>query len=222
MNKESPIIAKFLSKIIRDNSSDCWHLRSDRNNQYKPFFYYQGKKYTARKFSYMYFKGDINSNYKVYTSCGNSLCINPDHFYLGSPGENMRILIKSGWKKTGFKHSDEAIEKISKFHKGKTISNSTRQKLKLANLGKKVPQEVIQKIINTKKQKGIKLSQEAKDKIALTKQGEKNYNAILKVSDIMRIRTLAENLTQADIAELYKISGSHISNIINKKVWKHV
>jgi uncharacterized membrane protein len=69
---------------------------------------------------------------------------------------------------------------------------------------------------------GIPVKEEARRKIAESKQGEKNYNTKLTVDDVKRIRKLKDKTTISKIAEKFDISYIHVCNILRRKVWKHV
>ncbi len=51
--------------------------------------------------------------------------------------------------------------------------------------------------------------------------GEQRYNAKLTEKDVIEIRA-SVGVTQSQLAKNYKVTGSVISNIINRKTWKHV
>lgn len=51
-------------------------------------------------------------------------------------------------------------------------------------------------------------------------KGQKHGGSKLKNKDVLSIR--ASNLTQKDIAILYKVSVDTIHKIINRKLWKHI
>lgn len=54
--------------------------------------------------------------------------------------------------------------------------------------------------------------------------GEQNGQSVLTEQDIYSIRNMyaTTDLTQNKIAEKFGISGGHVCNIVNRKVWKHL
>jgi len=53
--------------------------------------------------------------------------------------------------------------------------------------------------------------------------GEKCPSSKLKSGDIIKIREMySSGIEQMDISLMFNISQSHISNIVNRKVWRHV
>ena len=227
---------KFLSKIVKNaNGSECWYLLCEAGLQFKNIFYFKRRKIRAKKFSYEYFSGQVPPNLKVLCLCGDSLCINPQHHFTGTGSDQIKLSMDRGWKhRTGWKQSAEVIQKISETHKGKVISQELRERLRQANLGKKHSLEIKQKMLQNRI--GIGVAEPARNKIAESKQGAKNWNTRLTPEDVFKIRKLAGNdnakpkgkrtrlgdYTIAEIAEMFGVSQSHVINIRKRKVWKHV
>lgn len=53
-------------------------------------------------------------------------------------------------------------------------------------------------------------------------RGEKNNFAKLTADDVIAIRRLDAEMTRDGLAELYGVSSTTISHIVNRKTWKHV
>jgi len=55
-------------------------------------------------------------------------------------------------------------------------------------------------------------------------KGIKHYRAKLSEKEVLEIRRLYKtgNYTQKDLGEMFGVDHSHISNIINRKTWKHI
>lgn len=62
--------------------------------------------------------------------------------------------------------------------------------------------------------------QHAKDN-NLIPVGSEKYNSKLEEKDIPEIKKLSKNYTHQEIADLYGVSRSKITNILNEKAWKH-
>jgi phage gp16-like protein len=213
---------KFLSKIVKNtNTNGCWQLTSDDGTKYKDVFYFKRKGFKAKRFSYEYFNGKVKAGLKVLCKCANKLCINPDHHFAGTGTDQINLLFARGWKhRRGWKQKPEVLEKMSKVHKGKIIPPEMREKLRQANLGKKHTLATRKKM--SRNRIGIRVKEEARIKIALSKQGEKNYNTRLTVGDIKNIRKMQDKMTIMAVADRFGISYVHVVNIWNRKVWKHV
>lgn len=213
---------KFLSKIVKNaNKDSCWYLASDDRLKFKDVFYFKRKGFKAKKFSYEYFTGKVKSALKVLCKCGDKLCINPKHHFAGTGKDQINLILARGWRhKKGWKQKPEVVKEISKTHKGKVIPQELRERLSKANLGKKHSFTTRKKM--SKNRVGIPVKEEARRKIAFSKQGEKNYNAKLTAGDVKKIRKLKDKTTISNIAEKFDISYIHVWNILRRKVWKHL
>lgn len=106
---------------------------------------------------------------------------------------------------TGIKrnHSKEHREKISATLTGrkcKRPSEETIEKLRIANIGKKINEEIKNKAVNNNK--SYKL----------------NKNDILNIKELYN----TGNYTQFELGKLYNVRASHISRIINNKSGKYL
>ena len=213
---------KFLSKIVKNaNDKGCWYLNSDDESRFKSEFYLNRKRFRAKKFSYEHFVGKANPGLKVLCRCHDKLCINPDHHFLGTGSDQIKLIMSRGWKhKKGWKQKPEVVKIISKTHKGKVIPQELRERLSKANLGKKHSFATRKKM--SKNRVGIPVKEEARKKIAFSKQGEKNYNTRLTADEVIKIRKAEGRMTIAKTAAKFSISQIHVINIWRKKAWKHL
>jgi hypothetical protein len=227
---------KFLSQIVKNvNDNGCWYLHSDDRSHFKTEFFLNRKKFGAKRFSYEHFVEKVKPGLKVLCKCGDKLCINPKHHFAGNGKDHIEILYKHGWsQRSGWKHSPEVIKKISEIHKGKIIPQKLRDRLSKANLGKKHSLATRKKM--TENRIGIPVKEEARKKIAVSKQGQKNWNTRLTEEEVLKIRKLAGKsdakpkgrrvklgkYTITEIAEMFQISPVHVINIRKRKVWKHL
>lgn len=88
----------FLSNI--DNSKDCWIWKGVKN---KGGYGRIGTKELATRRSYKYFIGEIPKGKQVCHTCDNRICVNPNHLFLGSIGDNMRDRTSKGRQAKGSK-----------------------------------------------------------------------------------------------------------------------
>jgi hypothetical protein len=210
----------FISKITTDaNDKGCWYLKN-ANHKSTEIFYFKNKKRLAKKCSYQYFIGKIPDVMMIFHTCKDGFCINPNHLYLDSRKNFFKLLKESGWVRPKQIHTPETLAKISKTHKGKTVSQKTKDYLRSLYLGKKRSRADRAKI--SKGRIGVGVSEEARAKIAFSKQGAKNYNTKLSADMVYEIRSLEGRKTIASTANKFGISNIHVINIWKRKVWKHL
>jgi len=125
---------------------------------------------------------------------------------------------------SGFKHSQEAKEKVSKKNKGRVLSLETRIRMSNGHKGKPSPML------------GKSHSKETKQKLSSYVKGENNYffgksfvgdnHPTAKLNDAKVkeiIVLLKENtISQKEIAKLYNVSLPTINKIYLNKTWKHI
>lgn len=107
----------FLNKISKDNETGCMNWNSVTTQRGHPMFKTTGPiTYGAAKYAYEMLRGEnIPEGVFLKNTCGNSLCINPDHFVLSEKGEGKRTKlsaadVKSIWEDGG------TLKEIAKKH----------------------------------------------------------------------------------------------------------
>lgn len=134
---------RLLSLCIRGSETECWPWKKRTVNRY-PIFNFEGYLTTASRVSHRIFIGPIPDGMEVCHKCDNPQCVNPNHLWIGSHGDNMRDARKKGrlksppgrkpgWKRKtpaprgdlcpSTKYSDAFVEKLrSKFVRYKYTS----------------------------------------------------------------------------------------------------
>jgi group I intron endonuclease len=137
------------------------------------------------------------------------------------------------------KHSESSKLKMSASQTGKKQSKETIEKRRIKNLGKKRTQEfkdTLRKIRlenpirGGEKNRGIVRTQENKDKISkslierIDNKGESHPMAKLTEKIVLEIRSKYKpyKYTLGMLVKEYKLSRTHIKDIIKRKVWRHI
>lgn len=90
------MIQRFWQKV--DKSGECWLWRGARaNRRYQTTSaWFNGRFASASRVSWEIANGPIPEAMYVCHKCDNPLCVRPDHLFLGTPGDNVRDMIRKG------------------------------------------------------------------------------------------------------------------------------
>jgi hypothetical protein len=109
---------RFMEKVEIDPVSGCWNWKGRTTRSYGQIR--TGKTMTrAHRASWLLFRGKIDNDLYVCHKCDNTLCVNPDHLFLGTQTDNMQDMMSKGRgrKATGTSHpnaklSDDKVKEI--------------------------------------------------------------------------------------------------------------
>jgi HNH endonuclease len=88
----------------------CWIWNACRSDKGYGLIGYAGKSRRAHRLAWEVFRGPIPKGAQVLHRCDTPPCINPDHLFLGTHGDNMNDrLVKGRWKT---KISDQDVKTI--------------------------------------------------------------------------------------------------------------
>lgn len=135
---------KFTSKFEKINGCWLWKKALNINNEgrYSTNYFGERIEYTAHKFAYMYYIGEVPKDSYIGHSCNKNNCINPDHLFL--------ITKKEFYKIRGLATSES--NKGNQYGKGKICTEEKKEKIGKANRGSKSGNA----ILNEEKVKTIK------------------------------------------------------------------
>lgn len=93
MTMYMPLEDRFWNKVRK--SDNCWEWTAGKNRGYGAFFV-NGKNVGAHKFSWEIHFGEIPKGMYVCHRCDNSLCVRPDHLFLGTQLDNIQDSVMKG------------------------------------------------------------------------------------------------------------------------------
>lgn len=91
--RSRPPEERFWERINKTES--CWLWTGYTGSRYGRLFDH-GKTIPAHRLSYEIHKGPIPDGMYVCHSCDVTICVNPEHLFLGTQSENMRDMVKKG------------------------------------------------------------------------------------------------------------------------------
>ncbi len=86
-------ITRLLSLI--EKTASCWVWRGYSKNRYGSIMV-NGRYVKAHRFSYEHYIGPIPAGLYVLHKCDNSLCVNPEHLFVGTQFDNMTDMKQKG------------------------------------------------------------------------------------------------------------------------------
>jgi len=99
------LVERFWSKVDRRGPDECWQWLASLRKSYGQFGSLRNRwKAQAHRFAWEIVHGPIQQGLFVLHRCDNPPCVNPDHLYLGTQGDNMRECTRKGRRQRGDQH----------------------------------------------------------------------------------------------------------------------
>ena len=90
---------------VRKEADGCWYWTAGVNRFGYGKFKVHGKTVAAHRIAYLLERGSIPLGKLVCHECDHSGCVNPDHLWVGTEGDNMDDKVKKGRQAKGAAHA---------------------------------------------------------------------------------------------------------------------
>lgn len=195
--------------------------------------------------------GSAKFTFKILEVCNENELNGKEIYYISKYRSKSYNLNNGGYGNRGYKHTEETKKKLKETRKlqkepmlGKKHTKETKEKLSKINKGKKLPQEIIKKMIES--HKGYKHSEETKTKMSETKKGntyakgavrsseerkklseirkgQNSTSAKLKDNQVYEIKVmLKKGIPNKEIATMFNISQSIVCDIKHERTWRNI
>lgn len=207
---------RFMQRV-RKNENGCWvWLASKDSDGYAHFSAEIGgvKFRKGHRVAYAMFKGDPSGSLVCHT-CDNPSCVNPDHLFLGSNGDNMKDKIAKG--RARVPRGEESVHAILSEEQAQAILLDARPYLQIATeYG--IAAATVGSIKNRESWRHL-AGEPAKAK-RIGRRGESCYRAALTEQDVRNIQD--SNERGKDLAAKFGVSPQTITDIRKRRSWTHI
>lgn len=118
---------RFCSKIAIGEINQCWEWKAKKYKYGYGMFRVggrSGKRYMAHRISHLIFKKTPVGDLRVLHKCDNPSCVNPDHLFLGTIGDNNADRHSKGRSKGPVGIANIAVREPNRMSRGETHGKS--------------------------------------------------------------------------------------------------
>jgi hypothetical protein len=99
-SRRAAILARFWAAVQRPDAKACWVWTGSTNSRGYGLFLLIGRtRVRAHRLTWLLSRGEIPAGMEVCHSCDNTLCVNPDHLFLGTHRDNHLDSVRKGRKR---------------------------------------------------------------------------------------------------------------------------
>lgn len=196
----------------------CWEWLASTISSKRKYgrFGINGKLYIATRVSYFLQYHIDPGDFLVCHTCDNTLCVRPDHLWLGTNEDNVADCVQKERHTRGSKQNKSKLIEIDIPEILKQYKNGLSTLALAAKFS--VSRRTITSVLNRDYWKHVN-----DEKLSLARIGSKNHASKLTEDTIKDIRLRFSNGdSQTLLAKQYGVGCSTISCICLRKTWKHV
>ncbi len=210
-------LSKFESKF--EKTTGCWEWKGSLNTG----GYGKFKSDAASKWSYIFYRGTIPKGQQVCHTCDNRRCVNPDHLFLGTIGDNMRDRTSKNRQCKGSQIASSILTEEIVLEIRKMRINGNEYQIIADHF--KISWDLVRKVCKNTVWKHVPLGAESKKikHIRRTAKGEEAGNSKLTKEKVLKIKELLiQKVSAKAIGEQFDVSPYTIYDIKWGRAWAHI
>lgn len=116
-NKED----RFWKRVDKGKENECWEWRAGKTRKVVGYgsFFWNNKRILSHRYSWEFHFGKIPKGNSVLHKCDNSICVNPNHLYLGTQADNCKDMAKRERKEKTLKITNDGVKLIRELYKNR-------------------------------------------------------------------------------------------------------
>ncbi len=210
--------AQFWERVDKaDGPSSCWKLVANKTSENYGRFRIGGKTYRAHRVSYQVTYGLIPAGMLVCHKCDNPGCVNPQHLFLGTQGDNMLDCHKKGRNPKDGENNGRA--KLNRFQASEIrhaylVGGLTQEEI-ASKYG--VNRMQVSMIARGKHWRDESMSPPTSHLGRRHSYGKRKIG--MREAQKIRSEYVPHIVTQKMLAEQYRVSSGEVGRILRNEVW---